>query len=89
MASVTAKQVEEALAGVMHPELKRNLMELGMIKGIEVDDGEVRFTLLLPFLNVPVKDQLMSEARAAVERLPFPGTVFVACPVARGYKFLG
>ncbi len=31
----------------------------------------------------------LEEARAAVERLPFPGTVFVACPVARGYKFLG
>ena len=77
MASVTAKQVEEALAGVMHPELKRNLMELDMIKGIEVDDGEVRFTLLLPFLNVPVKDQLMSEARAAVESLPGVGKVSI------------
>lgn len=29
------------------------------------------------------------EAWAAAERLSAPGTVFVACPVGRGYKFLG
>ena len=30
-----------------------------------------------------------AEARAAAERLSVPGTVFVARPVGRGYKFLG
>jgi len=35
-----------------------------------VDDKQVKFTLVLPFKNVPIKDQLVSEARAAVEKLP-------------------
>jgi len=30
----------------------------------------VRFTVVLPFMNVPIKDQIVSEARAAVEGLP-------------------
>jgi len=45
-------------------------MELGMIRGIKVDDKQVRFTVVLPFMNVPIKDQIVSEARAAVEGLP-------------------
>jgi Mrp family chromosome partitioning ATPase len=45
-------------------------MELGMIRDIRVDDRQVRFSVVLPFMNVPIKDQIVSEARAAVEGLP-------------------
>jgi Mrp family chromosome partitioning ATPase len=30
----------------------------------------VRFTIVLPFMEVPIKDQIVNETRAAVERLP-------------------
>jgi len=46
------------------------LMELGMIRDIRVDDKQVRFTVVLPFMDVPVKDQVVNETRAAVEGLP-------------------
>ncbi|MBC8249866.1 MAG: Mrp/NBP35 family ATP-binding protein [Anaerolineales bacterium] len=55
---------------VKHPESGHSLMELGMIRDIRVDDKQVRFTVVLPFMNVPIKDQVVSEARAAVEGLP-------------------
>jgi len=45
-------------------------MELGMVRDVRVDNRQVRFTVVLPFMNVPIKDQIVSEARAAVERLP-------------------
>jgi len=45
-------------------------MELGMIRDIRVDDKQVRFTVVLPFMNVPIKDQVVSETRTTVERLP-------------------
>lgn len=67
---ISKQQILQALQRVKHPESDRNLMELGMIRDIRVDDKQVKFTLVLPFKNVPIKDQLVSEARAAVEKLP-------------------
>ncbi|MGA9349228.1 MAG: Mrp/NBP35 family ATP-binding protein [Anaerolineae bacterium] len=67
---VDEQQVHQALREVKHPESGRSLMELGMIRDIRVDDKQVRFTVVLPFMNVPIKDQVVSEARAAVEGLP-------------------
>lgn len=63
---VSEQQVRQALQGVNHPELNRGLVELGMIRDIRVDDGQVKFTLVLPFKEVPIKDQLVSMVRAAV-----------------------
>ena len=67
---ISKQQILQALQRVKHPESDRNLMELGMIRDIRVDDKQVKFTLVLPFKNVPIKDQLVSEARATVEKLP-------------------
>jgi len=66
---VTEEQILEALKGVMDPELKRNLVELGMVKNVEIEEGQVRFTLALTTLACPLKDQIVSEARAAVQAL--------------------
>jgi len=63
---ITESQVEEALSRVMHPELGRNLVELGMIRDVKTEDSEVRFTLALPSLTSSLQDQLLSEAKAAV-----------------------
>lgn len=67
---VAEQQVHQALREVKHPESGHGLMELGMIRDIRVDDKRVRFTVVLPFMNVPIKDQIVSEARVAVEGLP-------------------
>lgn len=67
---VAEQQVHQALREVKHPESGSSLMELDMIREIKVEDRQVRFTIILPFMNVPIKDQIVSEARAAVEKLP-------------------
>ena len=66
MTSVTEEQVKEALAGVMDPELKRSLVELGMVRDVQVKDAQVRFTLALTIPECPLKDQIVAEAKAAV-----------------------
>jgi Mrp family chromosome partitioning ATPase len=66
---ITDKQVFDALRGVMHPEMKRNLVELGMIKDVAAKDGEVTVTLLLPFKEIPIKDDLVRDVRGAVKGL--------------------
>jgi Mrp family chromosome partitioning ATPase len=63
---ITEEQVRQALARVMDPELKRNLVELGMVRDVEIQNSQVKFTLVLTTLACPLKDQIIAEAKAAV-----------------------
>ena len=66
---VTEAQVAEALRGVLDPELQRNLVDLGMIRDIQIEDRRVRFKLALTTPACPLKEQLVAQARAAVRAL--------------------
>jgi len=66
---ITDKQVFDALRGVMHPEVKRNLVELEMIKDVSVADKKVTLTLVLPFAEIPIKDDLVRMVKGAVAKL--------------------
>ena len=66
---VTDQQVLDALRQTMHPEFERNLVELGMIKDVIIQDGNVALTLILPFKQVPVKDELVNRVNEAVASL--------------------
>ncbi len=66
---VTDQQVLDALRQTMHPEFERNLVELGMIKDVIIQDGSVALTLILPFKEVPVKDELVHRVDEAVTKL--------------------
>jgi Mrp family chromosome partitioning ATPase len=66
---ITSEQVLGALQQVMHPEMKRNLVELGMIRDVVVGDDGVTLSLMLPFKEVPIKDDLVRGVRGAVAGL--------------------
>lgn len=55
---ITREMVFGVLGQVMHPEIKRSLVELEMIQDLVVDDSSVTFTLLLPDMNLPPKEHL-------------------------------
>jgi len=59
MDKILPQNVEQALSKVMHPEINYSLVDLGMIEDVICEEGKVRLTLKLPFLNVPVKELLM------------------------------
>jgi len=63
------EQIAAALRAVMHPELNRNLVELGMVRDARVRDGTVSVTLALPFKEIPVKDELVRSVREALAKL--------------------
>lgn len=63
---VTKEKIEEALSKVMDPELNRNLVELGMVRRIDLEGGKVRIHLALTFAGCPLKEQIASEAKKAV-----------------------
>src|ERR1700730_2536230 len=58
--------VLDALKVVRDPDLQRDIVSLGFIKALQVDDGRVSFTIELTTPACPVKDQMRDQARAAV-----------------------
>ncbi len=66
----TQKEVLEALRGVEDPDLHRDLVTLGMIEGLHVEDGVATFTLVLTTAACPLKDQIEADCRRAVLAVP-------------------
>jgi len=66
---VSRKDIEQALAKVMHPEINCNLVDLGMIKGVICKQHKVSLTLNLPFLQAPVKEFLIQSIKQALVNL--------------------
>jgi len=69
MEKLSVKEVEAALSKAMHPEISYSLVKLGMVKEIEVKDASVSLTLLLPFLGIPIKEDLINIVKEAVSKL--------------------
>ena len=65
--AVTEKDVRNALKGVKDPELNLDLVVLGLIYDIEVADADVHVVMSLTSPMCPVADQLVLDAKAAVE----------------------
>jgi ATP-binding protein involved in chromosome partitioning len=67
---VAPDDVLKALGTVQEPELNNDLVSLGMIKDLKVEGGRVEFTIELTTPACPLKDQIKSEAKRAVENIP-------------------
>jgi ATP-binding protein involved in chromosome partitioning len=67
---VTADQVLDALRGVMDPDLRRDIVSLGFVQGLEIEGGRVSFAIELTTPACPVRDALQDEARSRVAALP-------------------
>src|SRR6516225_8956339 len=69
--------VLDALKIVSDPDLRRDIVSLGFVKNLKVDQGRVSFTIELTTPACPVKDQMRDQARAAVMALPEVASVDV------------
>ena len=67
--SVTEKDVRSALKTVKDPELNLDLVVLGLVYDIEVDEGDVHVVMSLTSPMCPVADQIVSDARDAISTL--------------------
>ena len=67
---VTKEQIMGALSHVMDPELNRDLVSLGMIDDVLVDEsGNVSFTINLTTPACPLKSKIETEAKQAVKSI--------------------
>jgi ATP-binding protein involved in chromosome partitioning len=68
--SVSRESVLHSLESVQDPELRRDLVTLGMVENVEIQGSKVSFTIALTTPACPLKTQIDRDARAAVMALP-------------------
>jgi ATP-binding protein involved in chromosome partitioning len=69
-ATLDKTAILDALRPVQDPELQKSLVELNMIRNVEMDGGEVSFTLVLTTPACPLREMIVDDCKAAVSQLP-------------------
>jgi metal-sulfur cluster biosynthetic enzyme len=65
--AVTEKDVRNALKNVKDPELGLDLVVLGLVYDIEIQDADVKALISLTSPMCPVAGQIVEDARQAIE----------------------
>jgi ATP-binding protein involved in chromosome partitioning len=66
----SVEEVRSALADVVDPELHESIVELGMVRAVEVDGGRVRVEVALTIPGCPLRDQLRSDVERRAAAVP-------------------
>ncbi|MDZ7732314.1 MAG: Mrp/NBP35 family ATP-binding protein [Acidimicrobiia bacterium] len=66
---VTEAEVIEALRPVEDPELHRSIVDLDMVRQVDVDGGEVSVLVALTVAGCPLRNEIQSRVTGAVEAL--------------------
>jgi ATP-binding protein involved in chromosome partitioning len=66
----TVEQVQHALTQVIDPELGRNIVELGMVRDIQVTAGDIHITLALTIMGCPLRNYLQEQTQTAAAAVP-------------------
>lgn len=69
MTEITRDAVLAALSKVQEPELHQDLVTLGMVRDIVIDDNAVSFSVMLTTPACPLRGRIEKEAREAVEAI--------------------
>jgi ATP-binding protein involved in chromosome partitioning len=67
--AVTEAQIIEALRPVEDPELHRSIVDLGMVRRVDIDGGRVRVQVALTVAGCPLRNEITARVTGAVEAL--------------------
>ena len=67
---LNVEKILEVLRPVQDPELRKSLVELNMIRQVTINDGVVKFTLVLTTIACPLKEFIVDECKTVVKKLP-------------------
>ncbi|MFM8562295.1 MAG: Mrp/NBP35 family ATP-binding protein [Acidimicrobiia bacterium] len=74
--SVTREQVVEALRPVEDPELHRSIVDIGMLRTVDIAaDGTARILVALTVAGCPLRNEITNRVKSAVEPLVGSGKV--------------
>ena len=66
---VSVDQVLQTLSTVIDPDLKKDIVSMGMIKDLEINGGDLKFTLELTTPACPFNDQIEQDVRQAISKI--------------------
>ena len=66
---VTEKDIRRALRKVKDPELNLDLVVLGLVYGVEIQDTHVKATISLTSPFCPAASQIMDDVRRTIEQV--------------------
>ncbi len=69
MSTPTTDQVIEALRPVEDPELHRSIVDLGMVRDVEVKGGVVNLTVVLTIAGCPLRNEIQNRVGTALRAL--------------------
>lgn len=67
------KRVMEAIGTVIEPDLKKDLVSLGMIEGLVISDTKIVFTIVLTTPACPLKEHMKNDCVQAIKKV-YPDT---------------
>ncbi len=70
MSEPNRDEILRALERVIDPELKRPVTELDMVRGIEIQGGDVRVTIALTVAGCPLRDSFQQQVAEALRDVP-------------------
>lgn len=71
---IDESQVRDALRAVMDPEAGMNIVDLGLVYGVESDASGVRVRLTMTSAACPMAEMIVDDARDALEHALPPRT---------------
>ncbi len=74
---LSTASVLDVLRPVQDPELQKSLVELNMIRNVEINDGHVQFTLVLTTPACPLREFIVEDCKKAIQTLPGVETIDV------------
>lgn len=78
MNEITPKQILQALSHVDDPDLKKDIVTLGMVKNINVEGNNISFTIELTTPACPLKSEIERACRNAVKHfIPSVGDITI------------
>jgi len=66
---ITKEQILSALKKVYDPELRRNVVDLGMVKNIEIEGDKVTVDINLTVKGCPLRDQIKNNAIKEISKI--------------------
>src|SRR6185369_17343005 len=74
---MTKEEVLKALSTVQEPDLRKDLVELNMVKDVVVEGNYVSFTVVLTTPACPLKDKIKTDCVVAIKEINKDATVTV------------
>ena len=56
------------IESIQHPAIATSLVNLGILQDIDFEGDTVKATLVWPFANIPIKEQIINSVKAPLEK---------------------